>query len=284
MKHLSLVVTVLAALGCSGKKEEKPAAEKPVEAVTCPAGQVSQDGTCVVVVTAEQVAAVAEQHSRIEELAKLLDRADSLSAPIELVNGLRDLEAWKTFAAKSDAAKLADGIVAQLDSAVKSLRAFKDSLGEVQGRLGNLKGELDKLLTETGAAKKLADVRAHISAQVKATVEPFAAQVSDTIQQAIVPLSGKLGEVSAVVDIACGTVKLKGGDQAKSLCKDAKDAFGQAETFFADFKERPAKLYDELSTTLVTQLERLVDDQTKSALAAAQTKVNDALKLSAAAP
>lgn len=281
MTRLSLVVTVLAALGCGSKKQDQAAAEKPVEAVTCPAGQVSKDGACVVVVTAEKVAAVAEQQSRLEEVAKLLDQAESLSAPIELVNGLRDLDAWKTFAAKSDAAKLADEVVAQLDGAVKSLRTFKASLGEVQGRLGNLKGELDKLMTDTGTAKKLADVQAQISTQVKATVEPFAAQVSDTIQQAIVPLSGKLGEVSAVVDIACGTVKLKGGDQAKSLCKDAKDAFSKAETFIADFKDRPAKLYDELSTTLVTQLDQLVDDQTKAALAAAQTKVNEALKLPA---
>ena len=44
-------------------------------------------------------------------------------------------------------------------------------------------------------------------------------------------------------------------------------------------KDRPAKLYDELATTLVAQLDLLVDAQTKSAIAAAQTTVNEALKL-----
>src|SRR5262249_39843353 len=154
-------------------------------------------------------------------------------------------------------------------------------------RVGNLKGELDKLMTQTGAAQKLADVQTQISTQVKATVEPFAAQVTDTIQNAIVPLSAKLDEVGAIVDIACGTVKLKGGDKAKALCKDAKDQFGKATTYLADFKDRPAKLYDELSATLVTQLDQLIDTQTKAALDAAQLKVNEALKLppaGAAAP
>ena len=275
---------VLAVIACGGKKDDKAAAEKTVDKpVTCTAGQVVKDGACVAVVTPEKVAAVAEQQSRIDEVAKLLDRADTLTAPIEVINGLRDLDAWKAFAKSNGNAKLADDVVAQLDNAVKTLRTFKASLGEVQTRVGNLKGELDKLMTQTGAAQKLEDVRAQISTQVKATIEPFAAQVHDTIQNAIVPLSAKLDEVGAVVDIACGTVKLKGGDQAKALCKDAKDAFGKATGFITDFKDRPAKLYGELSTTLVTQLDQLIDKETKAALDIAQAKVNEALKLPPAA-
>jgi hypothetical protein len=284
MRSLSVVVLVLAVVACGGKKDDKAAVEKTVDKpVTCTAGQVVKDGACVAVVTPEKVAAVAEQQSRIDEVAKLLDRADTLTAPIEVINGLRDLDAWKAFAKTSGNAKLADDVVAQLDNAVKTLRTFKASLGEVQTRVGNLKGELDKLMTQTGAAQKLEDVRAQISTQVKATIEPFAAQVHDTIQNAIVPLSAKLDEVGAVVDIACGTVKLKGGDQAKALCKDAKDAFGKATGFITDFKDRPAKLYGELSTTLVTQLDQLIDKETKAALDTAQAKVNEALKLPPAA-
>jgi hypothetical protein len=280
MRSLLAVVVALAVVGCGSKKDDKPAAEKAVDKpVTCAAGQVVKDGSCVVVVTPEKIAAVAQQESRIEELAKLLDKADTLAAPIDVINGLRDIDAWKTFAAANGKAKLADDVVAQLDNAVKTLRTFKASLGEVQTRVGNIKGELDKLMTQTGAAQKLDDVRTQMSAQVKATVEPFAAQVSDTIQNAIVPLSAKLEEVGAVVDIACGTVKLKGGDKAKALCKDAKDAFGKATTFVTDFKGRPAALYDELSSTLVTQLDQLIDKETKAALDTAQAKVNDALKL-----
>ncbi len=279
MSKLSLVVVAIAALGCGNKKQDKPAEQKPVEPIACPAGQVSQDGACVVVVTPEKVEAVVQQQSRIDELEQLLEQADSLSAPIELLNGLRALDAWKALAATNDQAKLADEIVAQLDNAVKTMRTFKASLGEVETRLGDLKGELDKLMADTGTRQQLAEVQAQISAKVKATVEPFAVQVQETIQNAIVPLTEKLDEVSAIVDIACGTVKLKGGAQAKALCKDAKDIFGKAETFLADVKDRPAKLYDELATTLVAQLDLLVDAQTKSAIAAAQTKVNEALKL-----
>jgi hypothetical protein len=283
MRSLFLVVA-LAVVACGSKQDDKPAAEKAIDKpVTCAAGQVVKDGTCVAVVTPDKIAAVAQQQSRIEELAKLLDRADTLAAPIDVLNGLRDVDAWKAFAASNGKAKLADDVVAQLDNAVKTLRTFKASLGEVQTRVGNLKGELDKLMTQTGAAQKLEDVRAQISSQVKATVEPFAAQVEDTIRNAIVPLSAKLEEVGAVVDIACGTVKLKGGDKAKALCKDAKDAFGKATTFVTDFKDRPAKLYGDLSSTLVTQLDQLIDTQTKAALDVAQAKVNEALKLPPAA-
>src|SRR5688572_27875144 len=236
MRARTFLAVALVMAACGNKKEDKPA-EKPVEKLaSCPAGQVSKDGTCVVVVTAEKVAAVAQQQSRIEEVAKLLDKADTLATPIELVNGLRELDTWKAFAATNKNAKLADDVVAQLDNGVKTLRAFKASLAETQTRLGNLKGTLDQLMKDEGWAYKFEDTRAQISQQIRAIAEPFANDVTDTIQNAIVPLSAKLDEVSAIVDIACGTVKLKGGDKAKSLCKDAKDAFGKATTFITDFK------------------------------------------------
>ena len=56
MKSISFAVAVLVASACGSKQEEKPVGEKPVEkAATCPAGQVSKDGACVVVVTPEEV-------------------------------------------------------------------------------------------------------------------------------------------------------------------------------------------------------------------------------------
>jgi hypothetical protein len=271
------LVVVVAVVAC-GSKKDKPD-QSVAKPLSCPSGQVDNGGACVVVVTPQAVAAVAQQQSRIDELAKLLDQADALSAPVDVLNGLRGIDVWKTLVATNDKAKLADDLVAQLANAVTTLRTFKASLGEVSTRVGNLKGELDKLMTQTGTTQKLADVRAQISQQVKATAEPFAAQVADTLQNAIVPLAAKLDDVSAVVDIACGTVKLKGGDQAKAACKDAKDAFGKATAFLADFKDRPAKLYGDLTATLETQLDQLIDAETKTALATAQTKVNDALKL-----
>src|SRR5262249_8427599 len=112
----------------------------------------------------------------------------------------------------------------------------------------------------------------------KSTLEPFAAQVTDTIQNALAPLLDKLDQASAIVDIACGTVKLSGGDQAKALCKNAKDAFANGQKFLDDFKARPAQLFDGVTQTLETQLDQLVDAETKKLLDAAQAKVNEAVK------
>ena len=268
-------IVVVALVACKGKQQEV-ADKKPV---TCPAGQVDNNGTCVAVVTPEKVAAVAQQQSRIDELGKLLDQLDVVQAPIEILDGLRQVDAWKAFAASNDKAKIADEVVAAANNAVKTLRAFKASLGEVSTRLGNLKGELDKLMTETGAARKLEEVRAQISSQIKAAVEPFAAQVADTIQNALVPLAAKLDDVSAIVDIACGTVKLSGGDKAKDLCKDAKTTIDKSVAFITDLKTRPAALFTDVTKTLETQLDQLVDAQTKQLLDAAQAKVNAVLKL-----
>ena len=283
MKTALMVVLALAA--CGGKKDEGGggADPKPVDkpAVKCPAGQVDNNGTCTVVVTPEKVAAVAQQQSRIDELAKLLDKVEDVEAPVDILNGLREVAAWKAFAAKNEKAKLADELVAQITNAVKTLKTFKASLGEVSVRVGNLKGELDKLMTDTGTAKKLEEVRTQISTQVKATIEPFAAQTADTIQNALTPLMAKLEDAGAVMDVACGTIKLSGGDQAKALCKDAKEQFAKSTAFLNDFKARPAALFDEVTKTLETQLTELVDAQTKQAIAAAQTKVNEALKLPA---
>jgi len=231
------------------------------------------------VVTPQKVQAVAQQQTRIDELAKLLEKVDDVEQPVDVLNGLRQLEVWKAFAAQNDKAKLADELVAQLTNAVKTLKAFKANLGEVSARVGNLKGELDKLMTDTGTAKKLDDVRTQISTQIKTAVEPFAAQTADTIQNALVPLMAKLEDASAVIDVVCGSVKLSGGDKAKALCKDAKDRFAKGMAFLTDFKERPAALFDGVAQTLETQLEQLVDAQTKQFLDEAQTKVNAALKL-----
>ena len=275
MRNAWIVAAALAA--CTGKKTEgggAPAAAKP-----CPAGQVDSGGTCVVVVTPDKIAQVAQQQSRIDDLAKLLDQVTVVEAPIDILDGMRQLDQWKMLAATNDKAKLADDMVATLKNAVVTLRTFKANLGEVSSRVGNLKGELDKLMNDPTTARRIEDVRAQISTQIKATVTPFAAQVTDTIQNALVPLSAKLEDVSAMVDIACGTVRLSGGDKAKDLCKNAKDTFATGTKFLDDFKTRPAALYDDVSKTFATQLDQLVDTETKALLDTTQAKVDAALKL-----
>jgi hypothetical protein len=285
---LALLVMV-AALGCGKKADESGAgsAGKPVEPAapaTCPPGNVVKDGACVVVITPEKVAAVQAQATRLDDLAKFLDKVDDLAAPVELLNGFRQLDEWKQLKAKSDKLEIVDKVVASLDDGVKQLRAFKGSLGEASARLGNLKGELDRQLKETGAAKKLEEVRAQISSQLRAAIEPLAQQVQDTITKAIAPLEQQLGDTADLVIGACAMAKLSGGgDKLKTLCGQAKDVFAKATTYLADLKGKPAALYNELYKELQTQLGILVDTETQKLLDAAQAKVNDALKLPAAA-
>jgi hypothetical protein len=294
MRITGVLFVVLALAACNTKKNDGGGGgsgsgsgemAKPVEKpIACPAGQVDQNGTCVTVITPQKVQAVAQQQTRIDELAKLLDQVDVAAAPIEIMNGLRQLDQWKAFAATNDRAKLADEVVATVDNAIKTLRAFKANLGEVSARLGNLKGELQRILDDPATARRLDEVRTQVSAQLKTAIEPYAAQTADTLQNALSPLVAKLEEISAIVDIACGTVRLSGGDKAKSLCKDAKTAFANSTKFVDDFKVRPAALFDDVTKTLETELELLVDAGTKQLIDTAQAKVNEALKLPPGGP
>jgi hypothetical protein len=288
-KPVVLVVLALAACGSkkndggagSGSSEPKPVAvDKPV---TCPPGNVVKDGACVVVVTPEKLAVVTAQQTRLDDLAKLLDKIDTVAAPIELLNAFRKLDEWKNLTAKFEKLKTVDEVVAQLDIGVKTLRTFKGSLGEASGRLGNLNLELNRLMKDTGASRKLEEVRAQVSSEVRATVEPLAAQVSDTIQNGLTPLMLKLDEVSAVIELTCATAKLSGaGPGTKDLCKQAHDVFANGLAYLEDFKARPAQVFDELAAKLETELDQLIDAESKQLIDTAQTKVNQALNLPAA--
>lgn len=293
MKHAYLVVLALAlACGACGKKADPSgsasgsstgsavvAAPAPV---TCPPGNAVKDGACVAVVTPEKVQAVVAQQTRLDDLAKLLDKVDTAAAPVELLAAFRKLEEWQNLTAKFEKLKIIDSVVAELDNGIKTLRTFKASLGEAAGRLGNLKGELDRLLTDTGAARQLAEVRTQVSSQIRSTVEPLAAQVTDTIRNALLPLEAKLEQVQDILTVACASLRLSGGGpEAKDLCKQATTAFANGLTYLADFKDRPAKLFDEVSSELEKQFDQLLDTEVKRAIDAAQVQVNDALKLPA---
>jgi hypothetical protein len=286
----TLLVIALALAACS-KKADSPGSGSSgssaasgsavVEAPkTCPAGNVIKDGACVAVITPEQVQAVAAQQTRLDELATLLDKVDTAAAPVELLAAFRKLEEWKNLTAKFEKLKVIDGVVAELDNGIKTLRTFKASLGEASGRIGNLKGELDRLMKDTGAARQLAEVRTQISSQVRAALEPLASQVTDTIRNALLPLTAKLEEIEAVIELTCASMKLGGGGpEAKDLCKQAKAAFTNGLAYLADFKERPAKLFDDVTSELEKQLDQLIDAEVKKVLDTAQIKVNEALKL-----
>ena len=127
-------------------------------------------------------------------------------------------------------------------------------------------------------ATSLDDARAQISTQVKALVAPYAQQTSDTIQKAITPLVAQLADVADLVRGACAMAKMSGGsDQLKDLCAKASDAFTQAQAFLDAIRLRPAALFAEVENQLLSQLDTLLDDGAKAALAAAQKEVDDAL-------
>ncbi len=280
------IAVVLLACACghkdgvgTGSGSAAPVVAAPV---TCPPGNVVKDGACIVVVTPAKVLAVQTQKSRLDDLATVLDKVDTLSAPIELLNGLRQTPQWKSIAATSSKLALVEQVVATLDQGVKQLREFKLGLGEAGKRLGNLAGELDRMLKDPGTAQQLADVRAKISGEVRGAIEPLATQVQDTIMKAIAPIEAQLTDTADLVIGACAMAKLSGGgDQLKQLCGQAKDVFGKATAFMADVKAKPAGLFDEVSKELETQLDQLVDTETKTLIDAAQAKVNALLLLPA---
>jgi uncharacterized phage infection (PIP) family protein YhgE len=288
MKTALWVVLVACAFACAcGGNKDSGSADKAPPApatVTCPAGSLPDaTGTCVVVVTQPKIDAVAAQETRIDDLGKLLDKVDTLGAPIELLDGIRQLDQWKKLAAASDKLKVVDTVVATLNTAVKQLREFRGHLGELQARLHDLRGTLDQLIAGTGAAKNLADARVQISAQVRALIAPYAQQTADTIQRALTPLVAQLADVADLVRGACAMAKLSGGgDQLKELCGKATDTFQQALTYLDGIKARPAAVFDELTNQLVAQLDQLIDDGTRAAIAAAQKQVDSALNLPAA--
>ncbi len=286
-----ILVAMLAVASCGGKKDpggsgggtaDPGSGAKPVEPdkpMTCPAGNVVQDGKCIAVITAEKIDTVVKQQTRIDDLAKLLDKIDAVSAPIELLGAFRKLEEWKTLTESSSDLKKVDEVVVMLDNAVKTLRTFKASLGEASGKLGNLKGELDRLMKDTGTSKKIEEVRAQVSSQLKSTFEPLAAQVADTIKNALAPLTAQLEEVGDIIIATCLIAKRTGGADTKALCDKAKGLFAAGTAFLTDLKDRPAKLFDEVYGEIEKQLGLLIDTESKKLLDAAQVKVNEALKL-----
>lgn len=286
MRRILVVVSVLAVSGCGSKKEGggaagsgTPTAVAPAP-VTCPPGNVVQDGACVVVVTPEKIAVVTRQQTRLDDLAKLLEQVEVVAAPVELLDGFRQLPQWAAMAEKSAKLRVAETVVVTLNDAVKKLRELKGSLGEASVRLGNLRGELDTLMTSTGAARQLEEVRTKVSTELRGALEPLATKVQDTIQNALTPLATQLSDMGDLVLGACAMAKLSGGgDQMKTMCDSAKVAFANATSFVTDFKARPAALYHEVSTTLETELAQLVDAAARTAIDTAQTQVSAALNL-----
>lgn len=267
-KLLVVVALVSGAIGC-GNKKDSGAAEKTVEP---PVEKVE--------ITTAQIDAVKAQQSRLDELGLLLDKVDAIATPVEIANQFRQLEEWKGLVGKFDQLKTVDTLVGEMDNAVKTLRTFRAGLDQAEARLGNLAAELDKWMKESGTGAKLADVRAKVSADVRAALEPLAQQTGDVIANALQPLMAKLDQVEGLMEVGCGGLKISGGSEAaKKQCDSAKVAFAAGKTYLASLKDRPVQLFNEVSTAIETALVNLYDEATKQAIDAAQTQVNELLKL-----
>jgi len=287
------VFALVAALAACGKKKDGgegagSSEVKPVEAekpLTCPPGNVVKDGACAEVITAEKVEAVATEKTRLDELAQLLDKAEAVAAPIELLDGIRQTDQWKKLAGANKKLAIADQVVETLNDAVKQIRTVKEGLAEAATRLGNLQGELDKFLKDTGAATQLADLRKQVSDELRGALEPVAADLAGAIEQVLVPVIAQLTDASDLIIGACAMAKLSGsGDKLKDLCAQAKDVFPKAIAFLEDAKTKPATLFADVTGKLEAALGQLIDDETRSLLATAQARVDAALKVPADAP
>ncbi|MFT3695750.1 MAG: hypothetical protein QM831_21615 [Kofleriaceae bacterium] len=280
---MRMALVLLLAIGCGQKNEAGggsagSAAATPPPPASCPAGNAVVDGKCVPVVTPDKVQAVAQQKSRLDELSTFLGNVDQLAAPVELLNGFRQLPEWKSLAAKSDKLQIVDKVVQVLDDGVKQLRAFKLGLADASKRLGDLQGQLDAFMKDPGTVKQLADIRDQVSRQVRDALVPLGTQVNDTIQKAIKPIKEQLSDTGDLVIGACAMAKLSGGgDDLKKLCDRAKDVFNVATTYLADLEKKPAALFADVTTQVETQLGVLVDDESKKAIAAIQKQVDEQL-------
>lgn len=278
--------TSLAGVSCKSKSETKPGAGSAVVAVkapvSCPPGNAVENGACVAAVTAEKVEAVAQQATRLDEFAKLLDSAEVVSAPVELLGGFRQLDVWKNMIKLNTKLQVVDEVAAALDTGVKELRALKVTLADSSAKLGNLRGELDGLLKSPAVAQPLAALQSNVAAKLHGVLDPLEAQITKVAQSALGPAAQKLSDVGDLVLGACAMGKVTGGgDSLKQLCDQAKTAFGSATTFLADFKTKPLALFNDLSGSLESKLSNLLDTQSQKLLQEAQVRVNGLLNLPA---
>lgn len=259
-----------------------PAVGAAAPSPACPVGNALDAGKCVEAVTAEKVAAVDKQASRIDEMVTLLAKVDQLSAPIELLNGLRQQEAWTQLTKAYSGLATVNDIVGMLDTGVKELRALSTTLNTSKAALTDLKAQLNGLMTSPAVAKPLADVQALVSAKVEAAVAPLAAQIAKVGESVLSPALAKFNDIGDMVIGACAVGKATGGPALKDLCTKARDVFTTANAFLAEVKTKPVALFDQVANDLKSSLANLVTSEANQAISNAQKQLNALLKLPAA--
>jgi hypothetical protein len=294
MRSTAIFCALLLATAACGKKGdsdssktvEQKTPDTPPPPPTCAKGQVADNGKCVPLpVTPDKIAAVKQTADKLAEIDELLAKVDTVSAPIELLNAFRQLDAWKKMAATNDKFADAEKIVVTLDTAAKQLRAFRTQVAASRTQLTDLSATLQKAYDDSGAGKTLADLRTQISSEVKAAIAPLETQVTATVQNAITPTLIELTKVSDLLEAGCAILKVSGGSpESKELCAKSKDVFAQALTYVKSLEGKPVTFFTDLTTQLDTQLADLVDAEVKSLLTDADARLKKALTAPAQPP
>ncbi|HUH03149.1 MAG TPA: hypothetical protein VML75_14230 [Kofleriaceae bacterium] len=275
-----LVAALAGTVACGNKKDDAQQQTAPspttAPAKVCDKGQVSDGHACVAVVTPQVVEAVKAQESQLEALTRRLDQAEVLAKPVEILAAVRQLSAWKTFAAKGGTAAKVDAMVVDLDRALQELRVLKEQLASSKSRVADLGSTLQGIYDGTGAARTLADARATVSAEVTAAIAPLETQVAAAIQ-AMEPALADLEQLREIVVGVCALAGLNGGDEVKVICATGREAFDAALAFIKEHKDQPKTLLTELTLRLETDLEALVTNETKQLLDKAQKAADQAV-------
>jgi hypothetical protein len=290
--HSCVLLLALAACGKKGDDDGKKVVEQntptptPPPAVTCPKGQIDDGGKCVATpVTAAKVDAVKKSADKLAEIDALLADIQKLGAPIELLNAFTKLDAWKKMAAANSKLAEADKVIATLDIAVKQLTTFKAQVAASRGKLTDLSGTLQKAIDDSGAAKTLTDLRTQVSTELKAAIAPLEAEVAATVQKALTPALIELTKTGELLEAGCALVTLSGGsDEAKDLCKQAKDVFTQGLAYVKGLEGKPVTFFTGLVTELDTQIGDLVTAEGKALLKDADARLKAALTTPPPAP
>lgn len=274
-------LAALVAVGC-GKKDDGAEAQgtpKPgaAPAVACDKGQIHDGTKCVAVVTPDAVAAVKGQVSKLDEIEGKLDKLGELTAVIELVNAIRQLDVWKKASATSSKFKKVDEMVDTLQQGSEELAAFNTQLKASKAKLADLGGTLQELYDGSGAARTLADARAQVSTELRAAVEPLQAQVTEAVK-AIEPALTELAKLGDIIGGVCAMGSLYGGGaEFDTLCKTGKEAFATALAFLEANKDAPKTMLLELVGQLESQLGALIDAEAARLLDQAQAAVDSAV-------
>lgn len=252
-----------------------------VAPVSCPAGNVNNEGACVVAVNPRAIASVTGQQTQFDDASRKLDRVDAIAAALAASHKLLRLPAWKTVEPHADRRAALDATATALEPAVAALRAFKPTLRDGSARLARLKTELERIAADRSTSRRIDEPRTAVSTQVRGIVEPLADQIEAAIKDALQPLARHLPELSDAIGAGCARAR---GAALKPACAKARDALPRAIAATGELRDRLPRLFDDVSSELDANLAPLVDPHTHKRIARMHARIANALDPSATPP